>query len=137
MNTESNEPLVDWAQFAEIAGDLGDPSDAEQLAEIWHLLRGDIDQKWASLDHQTDAAEVRSSLHQIRGFVATWGLARVAQVLQMIEFGPDPLGQWLRERAALAELFTSSVVMVEARYPFLAPAEKRSPSSEQQGDSSA
>ena len=78
MNTESNEPLVDWAQFAEIAGDLGDPSDAEQLAEIWHLLRGDIDQKWASLDHQTDAAEVRSSLHQIRGFVATWGLARVS-----------------------------------------------------------
>ncbi len=107
------EKLVDWAQLADLMGDVSDLTQRPMLAGMWQDMVSDLERELGALAGLATDDEARAALHRLRGVVSMWGLRVVADRMQAIERATSPLETWRSQRAeivAMAELSRLEIV---------------------------
>lgn len=120
MSEQTTSDGINWAQLADLVGDMADEEQKGMLVEMWSDVKTALPAEWAKLDGVGQPEVLRRDLHRVRGYVSTWGMDAVAAGLLSIERSPDPLGAWRERGAALIAMQRDCVLLVEQRYPGLA-----------------
>lgn len=119
MNADNHDGAVNWEQITDLIGDEADASQHEVLVEMWRDMRADVRSEWLRLETVNDEAELKHSLHRLRGVVSMWGLGELAASIEVIEKSASPLAEWRRSGGGLGALRDRSMGVITGRFPWL------------------